>query len=887
VAVAFRSSVNGVFSGGTLTLPKPTGLIVGDLMLACFAYFDTPPPAAGWVYLEGGAAGTSAAFWKLADATDVAASNLIFTGPFSVQGNNALAVYSGAGGIGSHASTSFGQNNPPYTDPSITVTDYRSFVATLVMPRGNAVIVNHPGFTQREMDTAEFGAYIDDQVFNPGPTGTSNVQLSMNNGCWIASIEITPPPMQITLQAVATFVPDATQFYKAEVIQQAAAILTPDGNASWGGNVVAQAVATVSGEASGTHKLDFTIYDAYIETPAVFQGLLFYDDPSPSLVRFGALARADPVTEGHQLQPVRSDVGNNPAEIRPEFGDIFAQIDFSHGSGQTYFHQAGRDPKRFFYSEGYDISEPGRLRHLRRVASAVSSATVGTSAQVAGLPFVADGTVVKRGDGALPGTWTSEDPRVAEAAQTVLSLAAEGARLFAALGSNGVHIRSSAGVWSHYQPDAATNLNINPAQLVAWVMNRLMVASTTQLFEVTASSTPVALETLAEGWIFTSIFEAGGFIHATAVNVNAALSRVYTYGLNSSATALERKSSTPLPIGELMWAGAGYLGVAFIGGGRVNSSGGYDPIFYKATIAPNGALDYTLVRYVSGAGASDLSVRTITPRGPTVLLSYSVGPGAYGGARDGIALYDLANNAFTYHLRKTGAAGGRQVLSILPFKGQVLISIASDGLYYEDLTTYYTPAILVTSLADWNNAGQKVWDQIELSHEALPAATSIAVDFTKQPQDSNVWALATTSAVVNSESAIARLSNTKSQTFALRLTSVAATTAPVFKAFSVRSHPSPVSPEYDIRRYLRILAVDRKDDQAEMVMFDPRAVLRSLQDAIFNWVTFYESGFTWTAFVLDVATVEPEQPFYDSASGDALKDAFIVRIDMIGTRSST
>jgi hypothetical protein len=640
--------------------------------------------------------------------------------------------------------------------------------------------------------------------------------------------------------------------------------------------VLLQGIARVTAEIFGTPFHDFTIYDAYIDAAGNSYGLLFYDKQEPETVAL-------------ELQPTRSDVGNNPEEIRPEYGNFFAQSDFSHGAGQHYYHQPGRDPKRFFYSEGFDISEPGKLSHLRALAEAYDSTSVGRGlAQVGGLPFVAIGNRIRRGDGAFPGTWTEENPHVAEGDQTVQDLTAEGARLFAALGTNGVHIRSSAGTWSHFQPDGATNLNTGTPTRVAWLKERLIVVggtSSRSIYEVAASSTPTAMETLPEGWTFEDIFEAGGFIHACAVNVNAGMSRIHHYGLNSGLTALEKKSSTALPKDQLAYSGAGYLGFAYIGVGRMNSSGGYDPILYRATINDNGALDYAEIREETGAGSADLGVRSIATAGETILVGWSLGSGAFGGARDGIAVYNIARDAFAYHLRKTGAGAAQRVLDIMPFKGRVLISLAGDGLYYEDLVTYVATAQLVTSLADWNNAGRKVWDTVEISHDPLPAATAVKVEYGLQSQELASWTEVFTSSVDGAEGDNGRISNVKSRLFALRITGTASASAtPGFLGYSVRSLPSPATPEWALTRYIRLLAKDRKDEDGQLIYQDPRAVLLALQDALHSFVTFYEAGFSWTAWLTDVSAVEPAQPLYEETKGEARKDVFVVRLKMIGTR---
>ena len=681
---------------------------------------------------------------------------------------------------------------------------------------------------------------------------------------------------EATLQSVATFDPTANTVPGGEGALQAVATFVSDGQFVAGPQAAVQGIARMSATAEGVPRLDFTVYDAYIEAGGEVRGLLFYDEQKPETV-------------SRKLEPTRQDVGNNPDEIRPDFGNFFAQSDMSHGSGQMYFHQPGRDPKKVFHLDGFDISEPGRLFHLRAIAEAHNSATVGAIAQAGDLPFVADGQGVRAGNGVFPGSWTNEDPSGADADQNVNDLIAEGARLFAAINTAtaSVRVRSSGGAWSRFQV-GGTDLSVGIATHLAWVKSRLMVIGGTnsrEIYEVAATATPVAIETLPEGWSFESIFEAGGMIHACAVNPAAGLSRVHHYGLNTGATVIEKKSSTPWPQGQLMYVGCGFPGLAFIAGGRRTSAGGYDPILYRAQLNELGEMNYIEVREEEGSGAADLSVRAIIASGETILVGWSLASGAYGGARDGIAIYHIARDAFSLHLRKTAGGANQRVASIMPYKGRILISITGDGLYYEDLATYIPTATMVTSLADWNNAGLKVWDFVEISHDPLVAGTSFDVEYDTQTHELATWNALTSSNIVDSQGATGRLSNVKAPKFALRITSnVSGATSPAFLGYSVRSLPAPALPEFQLTRYIRLLSKDSKDEDAPPVAQDPRELLFFLQDALYSFITFYESGANWTAWLEDASTVEPEQPFYETTGGEALKDAFVVRLQMTGTR---
>lgn len=640
-------------------------------------------------------------------------------------------------------------------------------------------------------------------------------------------------------------------------------------------------VGRISAMLEGTPSLDFTVYDLYIDDGTNVTGYLVHEDEQTK-----GSDSANPIRAEKQ------DVGQNPSEQRPEFGDHFAQGDFSHGADQSYFHHAGRDERKFLASEGFDIATPGHLHHLHDVLEALDGTGIGALTQANDVVFVAEGNDVRVGNGLFPGSWANEDPHNAEGDTAVLDLTSRGDEVFAALGANGVHIRSSAGVWDHFQPDGATDLSgVGSVTKVEWVKDRLIIAGDggRGAYEVVADSTPAVMKTLPEGWTFEKFFEAGAFIYGCAVNADAGLSRVHIFGLNSAGTALEDKGSVPIPRGELIYTGIGDPGGIFLGGGRRNSSaGGYDPIFYQAIQSENGFLQLLKIAQGHDVGANDCSVLAFETLGDAIVMSWSLGTGALTGARTGIAWYHLGRQAFVHHLKKD-AASTAQVSDILFYRGRILFSIEGDGLYYEDLDNYVAQAELITSVADWGSAGQKIWDQIEIAHHHMPSGGSVRVEYTTAHPEEDAWNPWITSNVAGSLGADGRLSRVESRLFAIKLISLAtpsASDAPHLSSFSVRSNPTRSEPEYVLSRFLRLLAKDRKDKRGPVVYQDPVAARIALQMLLDSWVVVYEPGITWTAFVRSVSTTEPAEPFLSGTSGEPLKEAYLIRLDMIATGSA-
>lgn len=104
MAVAFRALNSTAFANGTTSVvTKPSGLTLGDLMIAQFSadnnsYTFTPP--SGFTLIDtitgGPTPRVSKAYYKFADASDVAATNFTFTLSGSTDCAAAIMAFSGA-----------------------------------------------------------------------------------------------------------------------------------------------------------------------------------------------------------------------------------------------------------------------------------------------------------------------------------------------------------------------------------------------------------------------------------------------------------------------------------------------------------------------------------------------------------------------------------------------------------------------------------------------------------------------------------------------------------------------------------------------------------------------------------------------------------------------
>lgn len=612
-------------------------------------------------------------------------------------------------------------------------------------------------------------------------------------------------------------------------------------------------------EAASTR--DFQKFDAYLDTIGV---ILFDGEGSQNQ------------TQTLELQPPQTDVRATPNEIPSALGRFFSQNDFSHGSLQGYIHRQNSDPASYLYSEGFDISEIGVLKHLNATVLNGGALTGGKMAQAGNALYVADGTNVRRYTTAS-GAPTTENPNVAEAAQNVRDITSEGDRVFAALGPNGIHVRDG-GTWAHFNDLAAV--------LVRFVRGRIIACTATTIHEVTTSgAAPPAKLTLPAGWTFTDIGENGQYVYATAVNEAAGLSHVHHFGLDSSLV-LQHKGTTPLPDNELAYSFKGYLGTVFIGCGRINSAGGRDGLLYKATPDSDGFLPYQQVAESEGAGARDLSVKSITTYGRKILLSWTLGADHPYGLREGIAVYDNALDAFANHLSSTRATSTPDpVLAVTIFKGTICFTTV-DGFYYEDKTRKVASAYLISSIANWNNAGLKDWDQTDLGFKKLPATASIEAQYTTRHPKENEWSLAGTASIADSVSASFKHQNVKAQKLAVKLVSYSTQSqslAPEIEMFSVRSNPTLPDGAAELRlvRAIRIFDRDRAASRYEEVRQNPKEVRDSIRAKFLDWVEWAEVDDTYRARLLTVRELDLHT--VTDRDGNTYDSGYVLILELRGT----
>jgi hypothetical protein len=424
--------------------------------------------------------------------------------------------------------------------------------------------------------------------------------------------------------------------------------------------------------------------------------------------------RIDVQTEPAQAE--RVDTRTDRQEFAADFGDVFGRSDFTGGEGLDWAHRPGLtedDARRYWDSKGVYVHPPapGQTRQitlLRRTDSVLALAGSPRLVSLAGVLYATDGTSVRRTNNptdAVP-LWTTSDPNAGEAAQPVAMLASYGDEVYAALGANGVHKRSSAGVWSHFS---------NLAAVGVWhAKGRILVSTGQSLYEVTAAdpNPAVPLRTLPPGQTWTDVVDAGVVL--------AGASNGYVFAFTTAVT----ESGT----GELILVAESQFeqeAVTCLGAAQgkvfVGTSQGTTGRLWVGEVGDDGQFDGGVAReWVNGvprsivADCENAYTAVANPdTGETFAWRYDV-------TTDGV---------FRHHAYP---ASGDTWLAIV--NGTLFAGVTGSGVHRASSTQYVADGYLITPLADFHSTDVKAWIGALLDVGPLPDGSKVELWYTTTPE---------------------------------------------------------------------------------------------------------------------------------------------------------
>lgn len=222
-AVFYRSASTADSGGGaTVVIAKPTGLTLGDLMIAQLAS-DGGIPAilSGWTLLR--TDGDQTLYWKIAASGDVAAANFTWTYSGSVNATGGIACWSGTDQTapidqtngkdnGTSAGMSLTTLTPTRAQGSWAIFTYHRSASTLTVS-GYAMVTSNPTWTEaydtdRSFGGNDYGVSMASSTRDViTATGTLSATLSGSpTRSAVAALNIIPPVLT-TATVASTGIP--------------------------------------------------------------------------------------------------------------------------------------------------------------------------------------------------------------------------------------------------------------------------------------------------------------------------------------------------------------------------------------------------------------------------------------------------------------------------------------------------------------------------------------------------------------------------------------------------------------------------------------------------------------------------------------------------------
>lgn len=311
------------------------------------------------------------------------------------------------------------------------------------------------------------------------------------------------------------------------------------------------------------------------------------------------------------------------------------------------------------------------------VTVAIGDAAFDGVAVITGTPSTTTFTYTLAGAD-VPSASTSGFASVAETPQSIKSLTSDGFKVYAALGSNGVHETQEGRTWSR-------QISALSATLVRSVKGRLMAANGQAIYNITTyGAAPSALYTHpSEDWVWVDFAEGPGQIFAAGYVGDRSL--IYRTAIKPDGTALDTPVvAGELPRGEVIRSIKGYLGLLLIGsdqGVRIAVINGDGDL-------TTGGLIETFDPDVPGYPSP---VRCFEPQGRFVWFGWdnkntevSAHPGSGLGRLD-LSTFSEAEQlvpAYNEDLDYVTASGA--VTGVVTYQNRKVFAIASEGFIVED-----------------------------------------------------------------------------------------------------------------------------------------------------------------------------------------------------------
>lgn len=412
-------------------------------------------------------------------------------------------------------------------------------------------------------------------------------------------------------------------------------------------------------------------------------------------------------------------------DYRQGVGLRFSRNAWSGGEGLDEAHRtnsAESDVSRFWDSKGIAVTvpRPGDQEQICLAKSLEEVAGATPTIRMVGVAdhhrvFVGEATEVRYSDNIMADvpTWTVEDPEGVEVPGNLYDLTVDGRTVYAALGALGIHIRTWAGVWSHWSDVAATRV---------WcVKRRVIAAAGNTLYDAYAGADSVVLKALETNATWNDVIDAGLVILAAASD-----GKVYAFSDESGTLVL--RGETPLRPGEVPSVLGFADGLVLLGVDEPCSNGtGHIGRLYIGQLAGMRLRGNQLIREWGTAAAT-------VNHAPSCMYA----------TRDEVLIGVLDDDGklavFSYLLATAGTVRRQwhnstaRPMQALSVDGRLVIARYNTTILREHATTYQASGWVMTPFADWFSVAQKSIVGLSLDFDVFTAAgAQIDVYYTTDP----------------------------------------------------------------------------------------------------------------------------------------------------------
>jgi hypothetical protein len=422
------------------------------------------------------------------------------------------------------------------------------------------------------------------------------------------------------------------------------------------------------------------------------------------LLRLATTPERTAITARGESQAQRISTAENPEDFVEESGNTFSRADFSGGEGLRHAFRRRNDDRastRYWDSYGVKVDDLGAVCVLNDTELLESDADVTRAAyDGTALYWVQGGSSLRKATNLTAASPTLADEAVGGG--TLVGVTSLGTTVYAC---DGAAIYDNDGGWASWSDLDADQIWSTKDRIIAAVNGDLYEAAA----GVVGNST--LLISLPTGKEWLDVVDAGDYVLAAADNG-------YVYSLTFDGSSLVLVGQTPFPQETPQAVGALH-GVVAVATTQPTDAGGVIARLWVGQVNVDGVLtDMRVVKQWDDDDTADYTIYGIdAPERDALYFS------VIDGAETHLWRYDLEDAALHRSYIYTGGDGA--VYSIIRAGGRIWFWVEGEGPVRVTDTLRAGGGWIITPLADFFNAEDKVWDQLRADASFVGGGTVV------------------------------------------------------------------------------------------------------------------------------------------------------------------